>query len=88
MTRQSMDQIKNQNKTPEKELNKMEVINLSEAEFKTLVIRMLKELIKYGKNIKEEMKFTLSEIKKTLQGTNSEEKEVGLKSMIWNIRKK
>ena len=30
-------------KTPEKELNKMAISNLSEAEFKTLVIRMLKE---------------------------------------------
>ena len=31
-------------KTPEKELNKMEINNLSDAEFKTLVIRMLKEI--------------------------------------------
>ena len=31
-------------KTPEKELNKMEISNLSAAEFKPLVIRMLKEL--------------------------------------------
>ena len=28
--------------TPEKELNKMDISNLSDAEFKTLVIRMLK----------------------------------------------
>ena len=39
-----MAQMKEQNKTPEKELNKMEISNLSDAEFKTLVIRMLKEL--------------------------------------------
>ena len=39
-----MDQIKNQNKTPEKELNETEISNLSDEEFKTLVIRMLKEL--------------------------------------------
>ena len=39
-----MAQIKEQNKTPEKELDKMEISNLSDAEFKTLVIRMLKEL--------------------------------------------
>ena len=32
---------------------------------------MLKELIEYGNNIKEEMKATLSEIKKNLQGTIS-----------------
>ena len=31
-------------KTPEKELNKMEISNLSDTEFKTLVIRVLKEL--------------------------------------------
>ena len=36
--------MKEQIKTPKKELNKMEVSNLSVAEFKTLVIRMLKEL--------------------------------------------
>ena len=32
---------------------------------------MLKEFIEYGNNIKEEMKFILSEIKKNLQGTNN-----------------
>ena len=63
--------MKEQNKTPEKELNEMEITNLSDAEFKTLVIKMFKELTEYGKNIREEMKVTLSEIKKNLQGTNS-----------------
>ena len=33
-----------QTKTPEKELNKREISSLSDAEFKTLVIRMLKEI--------------------------------------------
>ena len=37
-----MAQMKEQNKTPEKELNKMEISSLSDAEFKTLVIRMFK----------------------------------------------
>ena len=36
---------------------------------------MLKELTEYGNNIEEEMKVTLREIKKNLQGTNSEGKE-------------
>ena len=40
----NMAQMKEQIKTPEKELNEMEMSNLSEAEFKILVIRMLKEL--------------------------------------------
>ena len=36
--------MKNKNKTPEKELNKTELTNLLDAEFKTLVIRILNEL--------------------------------------------
>ena len=48
--------------------------NLSDAEFKTLVIRMFKEFTEYGNSIKNTqggMKVTLSEIKKNLQGINS-----------------
>ena len=40
-----MAQMKEQIKTPEKELSDEEIDNLSYAEFKTLVIRMLKELM-------------------------------------------
>ena len=40
----NMAQLKEQNKTPEKELNEIEISNLSDIEFKTLVIRMLKKL--------------------------------------------
>ena len=60
--------MKEQNKTPEKELNKMNISNLSDVEFKILVIRMLKELIGHFniKKIQAEMKVTLSEIKKYL----------------------
>ena len=68
-----MAQMRNQNKTPEKKLNEMQISNLSDAEFKTLVIRMLKEFLEQFSNIKNsqaEVKFTLSEIKKNLQGTN------------------
>ena len=39
---------------------------------------MLRELIKYDKCIREEMKATLSEIKKNLQGTTSEGMEAGV----------
>ena len=58
----------------------MEITNLSDVEFKTLVIRMLKELIEYGNHIKKEVKVTLSEIKKNLQETNSEGKEAGIQT--------
>ena len=44
-----MAQMKEQNKTPEKELNEMEITKLSDAEFKKLVIRMLNKLIEYSK---------------------------------------
>ena len=42
----NMAQMKEQIKTPEKELNEMEISNQSDAEFKTLVIRMLKKLMR------------------------------------------
>ena len=61
--------MKEQDKTPGKELNKMEISNLSHAELKTLVIRMLKELTGYfnsRKKTEAEMKITLSETKKNL----------------------
>ena len=59
-------QMKEQIKTPEKKLNKMEISNLSEAEFKTLVMRLLKELsedLNSIKKIQSEIKDTLIEIK-------------------------
>ena len=70
----NMAKMKEQIKTPEKELNKMEVSNLSEVEFKTPVIRMLKELsedLNSIKKIQSDMKNTLLEIKNNLQGNNS-----------------
>ena len=39
-----MAEMKEEIKTPEKELNEIEISNLSDAEFKTLGIRMLKKL--------------------------------------------
>ena len=57
-------QMKEQIKIPEKELNKMEVSNLSEAEFKTLGIRKLKELSEDLNSIKK----VQSETKDTLIG--------------------
>ena len=57
-----MAQMKEQIKTPEKELNKMEISNLSDAELKTLVVRVLKELsedLNSIKKIQSETKDTL-----------------------------
>ena len=52
----------------------MEISNLSDADFKTPVIRMLRELNEHLNSIKKmlsEMKNTLIEIKNNLQGNNS-----------------
>ena len=70
----NMAQMKKQIKTLGKELDKMEISNLSDAEFKTLLIKMLKELSEEHSSIKKiqsEMKDSLTEIKNNLQGKNS-----------------
>ena len=62
-------------KTPEKEPSEEEIANLWDAESKTLVIRMLHELTGYFNSIKKTwaaMKVALWEIKKKVQGTNSD----------------
>ena len=69
-----MAQMKEEIKTPGKELNKMEMNNLSNGEFKTAVTRMHKELSEDLNSIKQtqtEMKDILMEIKNNLQGINS-----------------
>ena len=48
--------MKEQIRTPEKQLSDEEIVNLSDAEFKTLVIRTLREIVEYGYKIKEEVK--------------------------------
>ena len=67
--------MKDHIKTPEKELSNKEIANLSHAEFKTLVIRMLTEMVEYGCKIDDEVKAMQSEIKKNIQKTNKEGKE-------------
>ena len=65
-------------KAPEKiQLRNEEIANLSDAQFKTLVIRMLTELVEFGCKLDEKMKAMLRETKENVQGTNSEGKEIG-----------
>ena len=67
--------MKEQIKAPEKiQLSDKEIANLSDAQFKTLVIRMLTELVKYGHKLDRRMKAMLSEIKENIQGINSDGK--------------
>ena len=84
-----MAQRKEQLKAPEEtQLSDEEKANLSVAQFKTLVIRMLTELVEYGRRIEEKLKAMKSQIKENVQGTNSDGKKLGLKSMVWSRRKK
>ena len=78
--------MKEQIKTPELELSNEKIDNLSDAEFKTLVIRMLTKIIEYGRKIEEEIKAMQSEVKKNIQGTNSEGKKTG--AQINNLEQK
>ena len=73
-----MAQVKEQIKTPEKELSEEEIGNLSAAEFKTLAIRLLIGMIEYSCKIKEEVKAIQSEIKKNIQGTIVMGRKLGL----------
>ena len=70
-----MAQMKERIKTPEKQLSHEEIVKLSDAEFKTLAIRMLTEMIGLCRKVKEKMKAIQSEINENIQGTNSEGKE-------------
>ena len=62
------------------ELSNEETANLSNAEFKTLAIRMLTEMVEYGHKLEDKVKAMKSEIKENVQGTNSEGKETGTPS--------
>ena len=55
--------MKEQIKAPKTELSDEEIANLSNAQFKTLVIKMLTEMVEYGRKIEERMKAMKSKIK-------------------------
>ena len=91
-TKKKKAQMKEQIKALEKiQLSNEEIANLSNTQFQTLVIRMLQEFTGYFNSIKKTtaaMKVALCEIKKNLQGTNSDRKETGTQSTVWSKRKK
>ena len=70
--------MKEQIKAPEKiQLSNEDIANLSDAQFKTLVIKTLTDLVESVRKPDEKMKPMLRETKKNVQGTNSEAKETG-----------
>ena len=73
-----MARMKEQIKAPETiQLSNEEIANLPDAHFKTLVIRMLTELVEFDRKLDEKMKAMLRETKENVQGTNSDGKETG-----------
>ena len=48
-----MSQMKGQDKTPEKQLNEVEIGNLSEKEFRVMIVKMIQDLGKTMKKIQE-----------------------------------
>ena len=78
--------MKEQFKAPEIiQLSNKEIANLSDAQFKTLVIRKLTELVEFGRKLDEKMKATQRIVYRepTVMG-----RTLGLKSMVWTRRKK
>ena len=87
--------MKEQIKDPEKiQLSNKEIANLSDAQFKTLVIKMLTELVEFDRKLDGKMKAILRETKENVQGTNSDGKETGTQILlvhtgtVWTRRKK
>ena len=71
--------MKEQIKAPEKiQLSDKEIANLLDAQFKTLVIKTLTELVEFGRKLDEKMKAMPRETKENVQGTNSDGKETGI----------
>ena len=67
--------MKEQIKSPKIELSHEETANLSDTQFKTLVFRMLINMVEYGHKIEE-----------NIQGTNSDRKET--RTQINNLEQK
>ena len=59
------------------QLSSEQIANLSDAHFKTQVIKKLTELVEFGQKLDEKMKAMLRETKENVQGTNSDAKETG-----------
>ena len=70
--------MKEQIKAPERiQLSGEQIANLSDAQFKALVIKTLTELVESVRKVDEKMKPMLRESKENVQGTNSDAKETG-----------
>ena len=70
------------------QLSSEQIANLWDAQFKTLVIKTLTELVEFVRKLDEKMKAMLRETKENVQGTNSDGKETGTQINGVDQRKK
>ena len=81
--------MKEQIKAPENiQLSNKEIATLSDAQFKTLVIRMLTELVEFRCKLDEKMKAMLRETKEMYREPIVMGRKLGLKSTMWTRRRK
>ena len=81
--------MKEQIKAPEIiQLSSEQSADLSDAQFKTLVIKKLTELVEFGRKLDEKMKAMLRETRKMYREPIVMRRTLGLKSMVWTRRKK
>ena len=60
-----ISQIKGQDKTPEKQLNEVEIGNLPEKEFRIMIVKMIQDIGKTVEKMQEMFTKDLEEIKKS-----------------------
>ena len=81
--------MKEQIKAPEKiQLSNEEIANLSDAQFKTLIIRKFTELVEFGCKLDEKMKDMLEKQRKMYREPIVMGRKLGLRSTVWTTRKK
>ena len=84
-----MAQMTEHFKAPEiVQLSSEQIANLSDAQFKILVFRMLTEMVEYGHKIEEKVKAMQSVIKEMYREPTVTGKKPGLKSTVWTRGKK
>ena len=80
--------MKEQIKAPEKELSNKDIGNLSDEEFKTLVIRMPTEILSVDTKQRKKCRLCKVKYRKIYREPTVKGRRSGLKSTIWNRRKK
>ena len=78
-----LSQMKGQNKTPEKQLNEVEIGTSSEKEFRIMIVKMIQDLRKTMKKMQEMFTKDLQELENKQIGINSRITEDSLKD-LWD----